>query len=331
MFHRQTRIYSRKKRSAFLVPTVIILLVSILAALGGTFYWDKMQKEQVASQLQAKLDEQSPKETPSQLPTAEADPEKASVSLPARSTDATTDTAAEDKANADKAPADKAAADKPATDKAVSGEPSTPLNAPTLVAEGNKVDPSYFDDAAFVGDSITQGVSIYDIMPNAKVIAAIGINLDTVFKDDQIRTKEGNKSVLSVLAESNPKKIYVMFGANGVGWFTKEHFSETYGKFVDSLLEQHPDSEIYLQSILPVTKEYAAKDNEIDNSKIDSYNQLVADVADKKQVHYLDVASVFKDANGALPDDSGGDGMHFSLEYYTKWFDYLKTHTAPPA
>ena len=41
---------------------------------------------------------------------------------------------------------------------------------------------------------------------------------------------------------------------------------------------------------------------------------------------------VMKDENGMLPDEaSPADGMHFGPDYYTKWFEYLKTHTVEQA
>lgn len=119
-----------------------------------------------------------------------------------------------------------------------------------------------------------------------------------------------------------------MFGANGVGWFTEQHFTDVYTKFVQAVKEQHPDSQIYLQSILPVTQEFDDSREDISNDKINRYNELVVEIAEEQKVHYLDVASAFKDEKGCLPEDSNGDGMHFGNKYYQKWFDYLKSHTA---
>lgn len=202
------------------------------------------------------------------------------------------------------------------------------LNSPALVKNSEfSVSDDYFDDAAFVGDSITEGIKLYEIMSNATVVAARGINLDTVFKDDQIRTAQGNTTVLGALEQADPKKIYIMFGANGVGWFTEEHFTEVYTQFVQSVKEQHPDSQIFLQSILPVTQEFDDSRDDISNEKINRYNELVVEIAENEGVHYLDVASAIKDETGCLPEDSNGDGMHFGTQYYNKWFDYLKTHT----
>ena len=118
-----------------------------------------------------------------------------------------------------------------------------------------------------------------------------------------------------------------MFGANGVGWFTEQHFTDVYTKFVQAVKEQHPDSQIYLQSILPVTQEFDDSREDISNDKINRYNELVVEIAEEQKVHYLDVASAFKDEKGCLPEDSNGDGMHFGNKYYQKWFDYLKSHT----
>lgn len=307
--HKQTKIYARRKKS-ILGPTLAILLVSILVALGGTFYWEKLQDELAADgDVQANVNELIPKESAAEKRVQTQDNMSPGASEPETEDAAAAGTSTEQ----DEAPKENR--------EAVSS---------ALVPKSARVGDVYFDDAAFVGDSITEGIGLYQTMDNAKVIAAMGINLDTVFKDDQIRTKEGNKSVLSVLKETDPKKIYIMFGANGVGWFTPEHFKETYAVFLDEVKKQHPDSVIYLQSILPVTKGYEADESRnITNEKIDAYNQLVMEVAEEGGVYYLDVASAFKDETGALPDDSNGDGMHFSAAYYTKWFDYLKTHTAP--
>ena len=107
----------------------------------------------------------------------------------------------------------------------------------------------------------------------------------------------------------------------------QEKFIEYYGQLIDEVKAIHPDATIYVQSILPVT---AAKSSDplYSNDKIDSYNQALLELTKEKQVYYLNVAEAFKDENGNLPDEaSPKDGMHFGVDYYTKWFDYLKTHT----
>ncbi len=312
MFQKQTKIYTRRRSNSFLVTTVAILVISAVAALAGTLYWDKLQNGEDAQGVTAQLDPQVPKQ--SDQPQASSGGRHQQVIETAEESEDT--------------PSEETPAETGEEQTEPEGQLPTTTSPPGQVPEGPAVTDSYFDDAAFVGDSITEGVALYEVMSNATIIAAKGINPDTVFKEDQIRTKDGYVSVLQALEQADPAKIYILFGANGVGWFTPEHFEESYGKFVDEVKAQHPDSIIYLQSITPVTKDYTGSaDQEINNDKINEYNKIIAKIAEEKGVYYLDIASALKGEDGCLPDEASNDGMHFTPEYYLKWFAYLKTHT----
>ena len=206
-------------------------------------------------------------------------------------------------------------------------EEATQLTFGQPVPQSDWVGSDYFDDAVFVGDSITDGIKLYGVMNNATVIAHTGINPETILYKEVIKTDSGTVSVLDALAQVEAGKIYVMQGANGVAFINRDKFIEYYGQLLDEIKKIHPNATIYVQSILPVT---AAKSSDplYANDKIDSYNQALLELTKEKQVYYLNVAEAFKDENGNLPDEaSPKDGMHFGADYYTKWFDYLKTHT----
>lgn len=309
---------------------LIILLISLAIALGASMYWEKLQ-EQKKDNLMASAEENTdlPKEAPTQQQKEQEESDKQPDSQ-----DEAAVVAEEKEKEEEQEEQTQEASSQPVTQTPVENTDVVTmtsqriLESPALVPNsGFSVSDEYFDDVAFVGDSITEGIKLYEIMNNSTVVAARGINLDTVFSDDQIRTAEGNTTVLGALEQANPKKIYIMFGANGVGWFTEEHFTEVYTKFVQSVKEQHPDSQIFLQSILPVTQEFDDSREDISNEKINRYNELIVEIAENEDVYYLDVASAFKDEKGCLPEDSNGDGMHFGGKYYNIWFDYLKTHT----
>lgn len=319
-------IYShrRKNRKKSLLIFLAVLVLAAVLALGASAYWGRLQEKNEQQTAQAQAQGEVPKEVLSQEQLEESD-----------STEAQEQTGEEQPTQPEQPeptePSQPEQEEKP--------QPSQPdvteltseriLSSSALVPNsGSSVGDEYFDDAAFVGDSITEGIKLYEVMTNATVVAARGINLDNVFTDDQIRTAQGNSTVMGALEAAEPKKIYIMFGANGVGWFTEQHFTDVYTKFVQAVKEQHPDSQIYLQSILPVTQEFDDSREDISNDKINRYNELVVEIAEEQKVHYLDVASAFKDEKGCLPEDSNGDGMHFGNKYYQKWFDYLKSHTA---
>ena len=315
-------IYShrRKNRKKSLLIFLAVLILAAALALGVSAYWGKMQEKNEQQTAQAQTQGEIPKEVLSQEQLEESNPTEDST----QSSQAPSQEQQEKQEN----PAQPEKQPEPSQPDVTEMTSERILSSAALVPNsGSSVGDEYFDDAAFVGDSITEGIKLYEVMTNATVVAARGINLDNVFTDDQIRTAQGNSTVMGALEAAEPKKIYIMFGANGVGWFTEQHFTDVYTKFVQAVKEQHPDSQIYLQSILPVTQEFDDSREDISNDKINRYNELVVEIAEEQKVHYLDVASAFKDEKGCLPEDSNGDGMHFGNKYYQKWFDYLKSHT----
>ena len=315
-------IYShrRKNRKKSLLIFLAVLILAAALALGVSAYWGKMQEKNEQQTAQAQAQGEIPKEVLSQEQLEESNPTEDST----QSSQAPSQEQQEKQEN----PAQPEKQPEPSQPDVTEMTSERILSSAALVPNsGSSVGDEYFDDAAFVGDSITEGIKLYEVMTNATVVAARGINLDNVFTDDQIRTAQGNSTVMGALEAAEPKKIYIMFGANGVGWFTEQHFTDVYTKFVQAVKEQHPASQIYLQSILPVTQEFDDSREDISNDKINRYNELVVEIAEEQKVHYLDVASAFKDEKGCLPEDSNGDGMHFGNKYYQKWFDYLKSHT----
>ena len=201
----------------------------------------------------------------------------------------------------------------------------TPVSG-VIVPEGDRVLNAYFDDAVFIGDSLTEGIKLYDIMSNATVLSHTGLGLDNIYTKEVVEQADGTKiSVIDALKlEQDVAKIYILMGPNSIG-YNKDTFISKYGLIVDTVKQAHPEAIIYLQSMLPVT---TSNNYKLDNKVIDEYNLALIDLAEEKEVYYLDVNSSLKGPDGALPTEaSPADGMHFNAAYYQKWFDYLKTHT----
>ena len=198
----------------------------------------------------------------------------------------------------------------------------------STVPEGDWAPSSYFDDAVFFGDSITNGINLYDVMSNTTVISYTGINLTNIFTREVINQPSGGKiTMLSALEkQSGCKKVYVMLGANSMG-MEKGMFISSYRRLVQEIRRRVPKAVVYVQSILPVTHSYEEQRPEFANTIIDEYNTALRQMAIEEGVEYLDVASAFKDEKGALPEDMRTDGMHFGTAGYQKWFAYLRVHT----
>ncbi len=212
----------------------------------------------------------------------------------------------------------------PSSSSSTGGTANAPLDKP--VPESPPVTDSYFDDAVFIGDSISEGIELYGLMDNATIVAHTGLNPQTVLSP--IKKKDG--TVVDVFAEvraAMPEKIYVMMGINGIAWINEKSFINFYGQFLDRLISENPGSTIYVQSILPVTSSKEKSDDRYANSKINSYNEKLLQLAAEKKVRFVNVAEAFKDGNGCLPEDVSPDGIHIVKNYYLKWFEYLRAHT----
>jgi lysophospholipase L1-like esterase len=214
----------------------------------------------------------------------------------------------------------------PVQEESVEAEPGK--ESLSTVAEGSWAPSSYFDDAVFFGDSLTDGIKLYDVMNNATVISHTGINLTNIFTREVISQSSGGKvTMLDALQKQNPKKVYILLGANSMG-MEKGMFLSAYRRLVKEVVARTNGATIYVQSILPVTHTYETNRPEFANSVIDEYNAGLRQMAIEEGVEYLDVAEAFKNENNALPEEMSTDGMHFGTAGYQKWFAYLRVHTA---
>lgn len=190
------------------------------------------------------------------------------------------------------------------------------------------VDNSYFDDAVFIGDSRTEGLITNTGLSNTTAYNYKGLMVDTVFTKPVIRRGENRVSVMDALKTTSFSKIYIMFGINENGWPYNDVFIHKYEEIIDAVREINPDAVIYVQEIMPVTNQVSATHSYIRNGKIAEFNRLLRQMAQEKQVYFIDTASAVAASDGSLPADAAFDGIHLKKDYCKKWLDYLKSHTA---
>ena len=204
------------------------------------------------------------------------------------------------------------------------------LPAPAHPDEGtaDRVGNNYFNDAAFVGDSITTGIKLYDVMSNADVFAETGLGLHNIMTRECIKMGDEKVTILEALNRTQPNKIYIMLGGNSLASATGDVFA-AYDNFVTAIRAQHPDSIIYIQSMLPVheAKFKAQYNKNMTNATIDEFNGMLKEMCTEKGYIYQDLASVFKDETGGMPSEYTPDGVHINSPQYIMWFDYLKENT----
>lgn len=195
------------------------------------------------------------------------------------------------------------------------------------VPVSDPVENSYFDDAVFIGDSRTEGLILNCGLSNTTSYAYKGLMVDTVFTKPVINKNGQKVSVMDALKSTPFSKVYIMLGINETGWVYSHVFQNKYGEMIDGIREINPEAEIYIQEIMPVSGKVSSTHSYITNSKINEYNGLLRELAEEKQVYYIDTGSAVASADGSLLNDAASDGIHLVKDYCEKWLDYLKTHT----
>ncbi len=205
----------------------------------------------------------------------------------------------------------------------------------TVVPESLPVEDAYFDDAIFIGDSISVGLRAYGVLPEKNVLAEKNVGLDKVVMDQEVYYTTGTqkKTLFAALKEKmpNPGKIYILLGSNGIPGYENEKHIQFYSQLIDRLQEKYPDAIIYVESVTPITADSDYTRSNFNMEKIRGFNELVLKMAEEKGLYYLNISEVLTDENGYLKKDyDGGDGMHLMSNGHKAILDYCKRHTVRP-
>ena len=211
------------------------------------------------------------------------------------------------------------------SEEARNPEPETPETPVGPVPEGGPVEDTYFENTAFLGDSRTQGFQLYSGLKTGNYYTAVGATVESVFTK-KVDTEAGKMPLLDAMAKQEFDKIYAMLGVNELGWNGTEIYHNQYAKLIDRLREDHPDSLVVLQTLIPVSAKQEAKKSYVNNTRIAAYNEVIRQLAEEKQCPYVDVAAAMTDEQGCLRSDWTSDGVHLNTKGCKAWLEYLRTH-----
>lgn len=196
---------------------------------------------------------------------------------------------------------------------------------------GTAVDNDYFADAAFVGDSRTDGFLLYSGIGCGDNLTSNGLSIFKLAEKKAVRRDGVSYTLLEALGLKQYGKVYLSLGINELGYNDDEGFYKAYCDAVDRIRQSQPRAVIYIQGLIPINEEVIrAKGGAsyLTNDRLLVYNELMRQVAREKQVVFLDLHPEFVDpATGQLPAEASGDGVHLKSAACKQWLEYLKTHT----
>ena len=203
-----------------------------------------------------------------------------------------------------------------------------PVETPEPVSEAEPTAPtdfdtSFFDDALFIGDSITTGLYLYGYLDPSLVYAKLGLAPSTAL-DSEI----DGETIDSKISKNNPTKIYIMLGTNSVGYADGNYLAECMGELVQHI-SKVSKAKVYVLSIPPVTYYAEADyDNALTTSAINEYNSALESVISGTKAKFLDLHSVLTAPDGYYYEEYHEmDGIHFMGSTYQVMLSFLEKHS----
>ena len=228
-------------------------------------------------------------------------------------------------------PLDAPAAENPAGGD-TSAEVAAPVVTPQLVDTAIPVDliePSWFDDALFVGGDVCGTLAYYAEHSNgglgdALFLTRTSFTLSSAVNGSMALAYRGGwYSVPNAVKASGCSKVFLVLGIEDIGRVDDEAYKKLWSDLITAIQEANPDVQIFIESITPVA---SGRDNSrINNTKINAYNDYLKDYCSRSGCNYVDVNTGLKDANGNLDSKLCRDGYYlFRIDAGETWAGLLR-------
>lgn len=208
------------------------------------------------------------------------------------------------------------------------------------VPESAAVDPSWFDDAAFVGDSVSVMLEYYNNAYHPLGKAAF-FCAESLSPRNALRAEAGSQrlpewpkgsgehpTLPEGIAASGAKKVYLMLGMNSISGGVDNAAADLV-TLVDSILALSPDAVILIQPTTPMIATSPRADDKLNNVTIRAYDLALSRICREQGWYFVDVAYALANEAGALRTDYSGDksmGIHLNFDGAAAWAGYLQTH-----
>lgn len=216
------------------------------------------------------------------------------------------------------------------TSNAYLGDSRSPvMDAPTH----QNVDASFFDDAVFVGDSISLKLS-YDTtgkLGNAQFLVQGSYGVGNAIYDVLPTTYRGEtyQDLEKAIAATGAKKLFIMMGMNDVGLYGVDGSIENWGTLIKLIRDACPDIQIYIQSMTPIWT--GGEIGGLNNANVNAYNAKLRVFAEENGCYFIDIAPFMRDATGGLATEFCSDNyVHLTDNGVSVWVSVLRAYANYP-
>ena len=190
-----------------------------------------------------------------------------------------------------------------------------------------RADDSFFSDAAFLGNSLVEGLRLYAKFKTVDYYSGTSMSVVSALYTKNVLLRNGTYGTqLDAMAQKQYGKVYIELGINEISGSVTT-FIKNYRALLDKIRAAQPDADIYIMAITPVSKA-KSQAGTFTRERVIMYNTALYKLAGERECYYLDDFTPLADSEGYLPKSQTWDGVHFTVAKYAEWETVIRTHYA---
>ena len=201
---------------------------------------------------------------------------------------------------------------------------------------------SFFDDALFIGDSLTRSLSNYvrgirvknpDFLGKAQFMGTVSMSVKNASTNKAYPgaiTFEYRGKAISVtdgIKATEAKKAFIMLGLNDIGFRKWDDVEKYFATLIEVIQTECPDTQIVIFGVLPVTEHYC-KSNKIKIDHWNSFNEVLKGVCDAHEVTFLDFSEQMMNERGYLKTAYANGDFHLKEAGEDVWIRAVRAYAA---
>lgn len=209
--------------------------------------------------------------------------------------------------------------------------PKSQLEKPKRIPAKVELEPdAFFADAAIIGDSLSYHLMVQEMQSNLLghplFLARKNIGVFNFYHNRINLYYQGAEyPVDDAVAAAGVKKVFFMLGMNDFGYQSPEEYLGYYTGIVERVQEKAPGVEIYIQTC-PTWYSNGLPFSEF-NEKIDTCNRMVAEMAEEKGCHVIDLAAYIEDHVNSMAKEYTMDYQaHLNDKGSIVWLEVLRAY-----
>ena len=186
---------------------------------------------------------------------------------------------------------------------------------------------SYFDDAAFIGNSVTAGFPMYfsangrGLLGNVQVYARVSYSFLTDMNSMSgymLQYNDIEMQAASLINMAGVQKVFICMGTNDLVGTEASVVYDRYIDYINGIISSNPGIRVFIVSTPPRVD--STQTPGLTNEKIDELNEMMSEYCANNNLDFIDINTPLKNNTDSLYANYSSDGyVHMNNTGYGVW------------